>query len=143
MSELPEQAFTLELTASDADIDELHHVSNLVYLRWVLEVATAHSAARGWDLAKYQQAGVVFVVRRHEIEYLAPVLAGEQVRLATWIASWRGPSAERHTRMTRLSDGRDVARAVTHWVLVDTQAGRPRRIPPELVDAFAAHGQRR
>lgn len=143
MTELPAHAVSLELTAEDADIDGLGHVSNLVYVRWVQEVATAHSAARGWDLARYQQAGIVFVVRKHEVEYLAPVLRGERLRLSTWIDHWRGPSAQRHTVMVRLSDGREVARALTHWVLVGTQDGRPKRIPHELVEAFAAHAQQR
>lgn len=135
----PPDAFALRLTALPADIDELGHVSNLVYLRWVQEVAFAHSAARGFDLPAYHRLGAVFVVRKHELEYLAPVLVGEAVELLTWIDAWRGPSAERHTRMRRVDDGREVARGVTHWVLVGTRDGRPKRIPPELVDAFGAH----
>jgi len=114
-------------------------VSNLVYVRWVQEVAQAHSSARGWDLAAYQRLGAVFVVRKHEIEYLAPVLRGESLRVCTWISSWRGASAERHTCMNRLDDGREVSRAVTRWVLVSMPEGRPRRIPPEVVTAFDAH----
>lgn len=138
-SPVPESAFTLPVTAAEADIDELGHVSNLVYVRWVQEIAQAHSSARGFDLAGYQRLGAIFVVRRHEIEYLSPVLRGEEIALTTWVASWRGPSAERHTRMVRTADAREVARAVTHWVLVSMPDGRPRRIPPELVDAFEAH----
>jgi acyl-CoA thioester hydrolase len=143
VSATSEQPFTLQLTAAPGDIDELGHVSNLVYLRWVQEVAQAHSSARGWTLDAYRGLGAVFVVRKHEIEYLAPVVQGDEVELATWIASWRGPSSERHTRMKRVRDGREVARAVTHWVLVSMPDGRPRRIPPELVDAFDAHGIQR
>ena len=33
------------------DIDELGHAGNLVYLRWVLEAALAHSTAVGLDQA--------------------------------------------------------------------------------------------
>ena len=55
--------FTMPITATEADIDELGHVSNLVYVRWVLEVATAHSRARGWDYPDYRTLGAVFVVR--------------------------------------------------------------------------------
>ena len=39
--------FSIPITATAADIDELGHVSNLVYLRWVLDVAMAHSRAVG------------------------------------------------------------------------------------------------
>ena len=34
--------FSIPVTALAADIDELGHVNNTVYLRWVLDVATAH-----------------------------------------------------------------------------------------------------
>ena len=131
------------MRVAPSDVDDLHHASNIVYLRWVQEVATAHSTACGFDLPAYQRLGAVFVVRKHELEYLAPVLLGETVEVHTWIASWRGPSAERHTRMRRVGDGREIARGITHWVLVGTGDGRPRRIPPELVDAFGAHATAR
>ena len=34
--------FSLTLTARPEDIDELGHVNNTVYLRWVQDVAMAH-----------------------------------------------------------------------------------------------------
>ena len=38
-------AFTLPFTASPADIDELGHVNNAVWVRWIQDLATAHWAA--------------------------------------------------------------------------------------------------
>ena len=35
-------AFTLEIVAQPADIDELGHVNNAVWVRWIQEVAVAH-----------------------------------------------------------------------------------------------------
>jgi acyl-CoA thioester hydrolase len=128
--------FHWELEPAEADIDELQHVSNLVYVRWVQEVAVQHSSAVGFDWPGYQRLGAVFVVRKHELEYLAPLRRGERVRVSTWVAGWRGPSADRRTSVVRLSDGREVMRGTTHWVLVSIADGRPRRIPPELCQAF-------
>jgi acyl-CoA thioester hydrolase len=135
-----ERAFTLKLRALPQDIDELGHVSNLVYLRWVQDVAVAASAHRGFDFAAYQRMGMFFVVRKHELEYLAQVREGEAVDATTWIASWRGPSAERRTLLTR-ADGKAVARAVTHWVLIGAEDGRPKRIPEALSRAFGGPGE--
>jgi len=126
-----------ELAATAADIDELGHVSNLVYLRWVQDAAKAHSSSVGWDHARYVREGAVFVVREHHLTYLAPAFADEPLRVTTWIASWRGASSERRTRIERLSDSRELARARTLWVFVSTDATRPRRIPAGLIDAFA------
>lgn len=132
----PPDAFSIEIEARDADIDELGHVSNIVYVRWVQDAALGHSAARGYDVEAYKKLGAIFVVRRHEIDYLVPVLVGEHVRLTTWISSVQPASSERRTLVTRISDGKLIARALTLWVLVSTEAGRPRRIPQAVIDAL-------
>ena len=126
---------TITVTPVPADIDELEHVSNLVYLRWVLEVALSHSAALGWDHAAYRRLGAVFVVRRHEIDYLAPVVLGDEVQVTTWVDSWKQVSCVRKTELVRRRDGAAVARAATQWAFID-YAGKPRRIPPELLELF-------
>jgi len=131
-----ERTYRMTLSAPQSDIDGLGHVSNVAYVRWIQEVAIAHSAAVGYDFARYEQLGAVFVVRRHEVTYLAPVFGGEEVVLATWIESFRGVTSDRHTTITRVSDGKEVVRAVTQWVLVSTESGRPRRIPIELAASF-------
>jgi len=127
----------LTVAATSGDIDELGHVSNLVYLQWVLDAALAHSEAVGWDHAAYRALGGVFVVRRHEIEYLAAVFAGDEVEVVTWVASWRGVSSERQTTIRRRRDEVEVARASTRWAFIDLASGRPRKIPDELRQAFA------
>jgi acyl-CoA thioester hydrolase len=128
--------FEHEIVAAPSDIDELAHVSNIAYVRWIQEVAKAHSVAVGWDHAAYMALGAVFVVRRHEIEYLAPAYEGERVQLVTWIERWSAASSERRTRIVRVADGRELARAVTLWALVSTGSTRPRRIPEEIRAAF-------
>ena len=126
---------TITVSPVPADIDELDHVSNLVYLRWVLEVALSHSAALGWDHAAYRRLGAVFVVRRHEIDYLQSVVLGDEVRATTWVESWKQVSCVRRTELVRAKDGVVVARAATQWAFID-YGGKPRRIPPELIEQF-------
>lgn len=130
--------FRLATTVDPADIDELDHVSNLVYLRWVLEVAHAHSSAVGYDSTAYRALGAVFVVRRHEVDYLRPALAGDGVILETFIESWAAASSWRCTRILRAGDRTELAAARTQWVWVAWATGRPQRIPPELKQRFAA-----
>ena len=128
------ERFTFAIRATDEDIDELGHVSNLVYLRWVLEAATAHSVARGWGHAEYLAHGAVFVVRRHELDYLLPVVAGDELVAQTWVESWRAASCVRRTDLVR--GDRTVARAATTWAYVALPEGRPTRIPPDLRALF-------
>jgi acyl-CoA thioester hydrolase len=128
--------FSLPIIATAADIDELGHVSNQVYLRWVLDVATAHSVARGWGHAEYRALGGMFVVRRHEIDYLAPVTVDQALVAETWVDSWKAASCVRGTQIVRGTTV--VARAATTWAFCSHASGRPQRIPDVLLAAFGA-----
>jgi acyl-CoA thioester hydrolase len=128
------ERFAIPITPAPADIDELGHVSNLVYLRWVLDVALAHTRALGWDYAEYRALGAVFVVRRHEIDYVAQVTLGQALRAETWVDSWRMASCIRKTELLR--DGVVVARAATTWAMIGLDSGRPQRIPEPLLALF-------
>jgi acyl-CoA thioester hydrolase len=130
------ERFTIAITPEPGDIDEVGHVSNLVYLRWVMDVALAHTRAVGWDIPKYREFGAVFMVRRHEIDYVAQVTLGQTLRAETWVPTWRLASCVRNTEVIR--DGNVVARAATTWALIDIASGRPRRIPDELAALFGA-----
>lgn len=139
IARMPERRdrFAIEITPQPEDIDELGHVSNLVYLRWVLDVAMAHTRARGWDIAQYRELGSVFMVRRHEIDYVGQVTLGQTLRAETWVDSWRLASCIRKTELLR--DGKVVARAATTWAMIGLASGRPQRIPDELTALFASH----
>lgn len=114
-------------------IDELGHVNNLVYLRWVQDVATAHwtGAARAQD-----QEDTVWVVVRHEIDFKVPALEGDEVLATTWVEGWRGPTSDRHTEFTRSSDDKVLARARTVWCALDPETHRPKRVTAEMSGPF-------
>ena len=124
----------MPITATAGDIDELGHVSNLVYVRWVLEVAMGHSRAVGWDHAQYRERGAVFVVRRHEIDYVLPVMLDDKLVATTWVDTWRGASCIRKTEIAR--GDQVVARGATTWAFMSFASGRPQRIPEDLVELF-------
>jgi acyl-CoA thioester hydrolase len=124
------------ITACDADIDTQGHVNNAVYVKWMDAAAWANSVAVGYDHATYQSLGSAFVVRRHEIDYLQPAYAGQELVVATWPCEMVRFNAMRRHQIIRLSDGVTLARALTHWVYLDSKTGRPRRMEPELIAAF-------
>lgn len=124
--------FSITVTAATADIDELGHVNNTVYLRWVQEVATAHwqAVARGAETARY-----IWVVTRHEIDYLRATLVGEALLLTTWVGTPRGARFDRHVEISG-SDGLPRVRATTIWALIDKTSGRAIRVPPDVAAPF-------
>ncbi len=131
--------FALPIAPVETDLDMLEHVSNIAYLRWVQEVALAHSAAVGLDMDAYVALGAVFVVRRHEIDYLRPVVRGDQLELRTWIDSAFAAKCKRATEIVRIESAGEVsvARAMTTWGFIELSTGRPIRIPDSVRVAFS------
>jgi acyl-CoA thioester hydrolase len=129
MTERAAASFELERSVTPADIDELGHVSNVVYLRWVQEVAAAH-----WrELAPpAMQVELLWVVVRHEIDYKAPAVLGDRIRLKTRVGMASGILFERHTEVRRAGDDQLLARGRTLWCPVDPRTHRPRRVSPAL-----------
>ncbi len=125
--------FTHVFTATPADIDELGHVNNAVWVRWIQELAVAHWAAVA---SAEQQAAYVWVVTRHEIDYRGNVSVGETVTGETWVPEPpRGARFDRHVRFTG-GDGRVKVEAVTTWALLDRISGRLLRVRPEIAAPF-------
>jgi acyl-CoA thioester hydrolase len=129
--------FQLDLVVRDDDIDVLGHASNIAFVRWIQDVAMAHSASVGLGLEAYQRLGAVFVVARHEIDYLRPVLRGDALQARTWISSVMAAKCHRRTELVRAADGQIVAQGLTTWGYIELAGGRPRRIPEEVRVAFA------
>ena len=130
MTERP--IFYQQIIVQPGDIDELGHVSNIVYLRWVQEIATAHwhAVARPDDIARF-----VWVVNRHEIDYTRATHAGEALRLTTWVGTPKGARFDRFVEISG-ADGIIRARARTVWALVDKISHRALRIPAEVAAPF-------
>lgn len=126
--------FVHEVTVVDADIDNLGHASNVVYLRWVQDAALAHSTALGLPEQAYIARGQVWVVRRHEIEYLRAAAAGDRLRIVTRVATMKVANSIRKTEIYRADEL--LCRASTDWVYVDLSRGRPLRIPQEVRETF-------
>jgi acyl-CoA thioester hydrolase len=128
--------FQLDLVVADGDIDALGHASNVAFVRWIQDAAVAHSAAVGLGLEFYRRLGAVFVVARHEIDYLRPALRGDVLRARTWISSVMAAKCHRATELVRARDGEILAKGLTTWGFIELASGRPTRIPAEVRAAF-------
>ena len=117
-------------------VDELGHVNNLVWVRLVLDLGTAHSNAVGLDARAYLELGAWWIVYRQEIDYHAPAFPGEEIVEETWISEMRGARCVRESRFTRVADGVLLLSARTTWAYVDAKSHRPRRIDQRVLEAF-------
>lgn len=125
--------FRLPIAVMAPDIDELNHVNNVVYLRWVQDAASAH-----WDSMAPEElrARCSWVVLRHEIDYHSPALPGDAIEAFTWIDQAEGPRQKRYVSIRRTGHSKALASACTTWCLLDSKTGRPTRVSQEISSAL-------
>lgn len=128
--------FPFRFTVSEKSIDFNRHVNNIEYLRWMQDVAIAHSTELGWPMQRYLEEHCSWVIRSHFIEYLRPARLDDRLLLLTWIADMSERTSTRRYMFLREQDHQLIARAETAWVFVDTRVGLPRRIPENVRQAF-------
>ena len=127
------QVFSREFTPAASDIDANGHVNNVVYVRWIQDMATSH-----WDARQpaEEQSKWAWIVLRHEIDYRRALMPGETATARTWVAE--APEGPRFDRFVRIDgpDGAMCAQARTVWCMIEQSTGRPKRVTPEIVARF-------
>jgi acyl-CoA thioester hydrolase len=115
------------------EIDVQGHVNNVRYVQWIQDVAVAHwlQAASAEQLET-----LTWVVLRHEIDYLRPAFANEEIMACTWVGRAFAAKCERFTEIRR--GDKILAQAKSLWCALDAKSLRPRRIDDELKERFGA-----
>ena len=128
------EPFELAIAVEPADIDQFGHVNNVIYLRWVQEAAVAHwtAAAPATDQAK-----LLWVVLRHEIDYKQAAFLGDGIIARTWVGSASRIRFERFTELLRARDRSLLAQARTLWCPIDARTGKPASVSPEVRAGFS------
>jgi acyl-CoA thioester hydrolase len=127
MNERIPDALWVRVYYEDTDFSgRVYHAS---YLRFLERGRTEWLRRRGFahrDLA--ENSGVAFAVRSLKIEYLAPAMMDDLLRVETSVAAARGASIEFQQRILRDDKGLLIG-AVLVAAMHD---GRPARIPADL-----------
>jgi acyl-CoA thioester hydrolase len=124
--------FTRTITAQPADIDALGHVNNAIWVRWIQDLSTEH-----WESHALPEhvAAYVWVVVRHEIDFLGNIVAGDSVTGSTWLDSPpQGAKFDRHVEFAR--GDKVIVRAKTTWAIVDKTTQRILRVPKDIAARF-------
>lgn len=109
-------------------IDELNHVNNVVYLEWIQDIANLHWAQlkEGHDTSKY-----VWVVIRHEIDYLRQAHLKDTILVKTWVGATGGIKSVRHIEFYK--NGKLLVKSQTTFCLLDANTFKPTRITDEVL----------
>jgi acyl-CoA thioester hydrolase len=133
------EIFTQRFPVAAADIDELGHVNNIVYLRYAQDIAIAHWRTRA---AAEMVDAFVWMVTRHEVDYRAQLALGDEVDVRTWVDDApRGPSWARFVEVYKAGADKPCAQIKSNWVMLDAQTRRLKRVPAELVQRFMCAAQ--
>lgn len=133
----PPGTFRMRRQVAWEELDGRGCVNEGAYLDYVGECGIRVVAAHGWPVARMSAAGFAIILRRHQIEYLAPAFLGDELEIATWVGHVRRSTAMRYYVVTRPSDGRLLARVHTYAVWLDLATGRPIRVPAHFMEDFA------
>ena len=125
--------YTLTITVSPEDLDLLHHVNNLVYVKWMDKIATNHWAYLTKDTPLPQY---VWVVVRHEIDYLKQAILGDEIIVKTWVGETKGVTSVRFMEFYK----NDVllVKAKTTWAMLDAITYKPSRIRENVLKVLQA-----
>jgi len=111
------------------DIDTLNHVNNIVYLKWVNDVAEKH-----WSLLSNEEINnkYFWVTLRHEIDYLQSAFLGDQVTVYTWVGEIAGVKSIRYVHIYK--DETLLVKTKSTWCLIDSKSQKPARIQQDILN---------
>ena len=128
--------FDLELKVQPEHIDLLGHVNNVVYVKWMQDVATAHIDHIGLGLEQYLELKHAMVAVEHHMQYKKASLLGDKVVLRTWLSDINALYSYRQYVFYRPADGSILFVASTKWACVEIATGKPKRLSPTFSQAY-------
>lgn len=122
------------------DVDVFGELRPNVLLRFLWQTASDASAAAGYDHDWYARQGTLWIIRRTQLQLLAPVYFGDQLTIRTWVIDVRRVRSQRAYEVRRDGDDALIAQAVTDWVYVDMARGALAQPPADLQRVLMPEG---
>jgi acyl-CoA thioester hydrolase len=135
----PLKRYEIIIHVEEPDIDELGHVNNTIYLRWVQDAAVAHWTS---GATEEQLNNILWVVSRHEIDYKQAAHLGDDVIASTWVGNAQEILFERHTEIFRASDRKLLAKARSLWIPINRKTGRILRVDASVRERWSVEDNR-
>jgi acyl-CoA thioester hydrolase len=114
-------------------LDDLNHVNNVMYVQFMQDIAMQHWYSISPPALNEE---IIWVVRRHEVDYHTPALLNDVLLLKTYTGESTAVTWDRHYEIIRLSDNKKIITAKSCWVMLDKKTGRPRRIDDAIKAVF-------
>ena len=122
-----------EITVSKNDLDDLNHVNNIIYIRWIQEIAKFH-----WEslVSNDIRNNYYWVLLEHQIKYLHPAFLGDKIKIKTYIEKTGGVKSNRTVEIYNNDTNMLIVKSKTIWCLINAKSNKPSRITDEIRQAF-------
>lgn len=130
--------FETSIPVRPDDIDVNQHVHNSKYLDYVL-AARYDQMERCYRISmdEFLERGLTWVVRISHIEHKRGLKMGDTALVKTRMEEFGACTVKVAFEIDNQADGLQVALGWLEYVLVDSEQGRPRRIPDEVTTAYS------
>lgn len=127
------QTYEQKLTVTKDHLDQLNHVNNIEYVRWVQDIAAAH-----WDSKASENIRKTYywVLLSHHIQYKAEALLGDHLLLKTHAVKSGGLRSIRTVDIYNKDTNKLLATSETIWCFMSHDTNKPARIPDEVTQLF-------
>lgn len=131
----PASALVTQRVVEWADLDQMEHVNNAIYMDYAEEAAAQDLSTRGWGAEALKAQNLTVSPRRIHIQYQSPAIWGETLTITTFPLSLHETGGSRCVSITR-ADGSAVADCIVEWEAFDRETGAPRPLPQELAESI-------
>lgn len=127
------ESYEKRIKVSKKDLDDLDHVNNVRYVQWIQDISKEH-----WQTVapNAMQAGILWVVKKHTIDYLSSAVLGDEILARTYIADTKGAISVRCVEMYHHETNRLLVRSLTEWCLLNALTLKPIRISEAIKNIF-------
>ena len=127
------ESYEKRIKVAKNDLDELNHVNNVRYVQWIQDISKEH-----WQtVAPHEmKAGILWVVKKHTIDYFSSAVEGDEILAKTFIANTKGAISVRCVEMYHHETNRLLVRSLTEWCLLNALTLKPIRISEAIKSIF-------
>jgi acyl-CoA thioester hydrolase len=117
-------------------IDNMGHVSNIVFIQWMEILRIALLEEVGLPLAEIAARGFGPVLVETQVSYRQQVRLGDKITGEIWLTELKGASATMAIQFAN-QDGLVVATGTQRGLFMEFESQRPKRLLPDERERFA------